>query len=273
MSNYFVGDIHGCYDELQLLLKKVFFDPNKDVLWTTGDLVFKGNKSLDVLRYICSLDRSARVVLGNNDLLFIAIYLNIVQFKIKENLSSIFLSDDILDLINWLRHQPFIQIDKSKKIILSHAGIHPKWNISTLIYYSELINEILSSSIYDVFLNYVFNDKVIDVLFKSIDFENMNFILDVFTNMRYFLPDGKLELLCKLSPFYAPSHLVPWYLKSNAIPDDYKIIFGHWSSLINVNLPSNVIFLDYGCCWGGYLIMFRWEDNKFFKVKSFFKNK
>ncbi|WDI79033.1 bis(5'-nucleosyl)-tetraphosphatase (symmetrical) ApaH [Candidatus Purcelliella pentastirinorum] len=273
MSNYFVGDIHGCYDELQLLLKKVFFNPDKDILWIAGDLVFKGNKSLDVLRYIRSLGKKARVVLGNNDLLFIAIYLNIIQFKIKENLSSIFLSDDIVDLVNWLRYQPFIQIDKNKKIILSHAGIHPKWDINTLIDYSKLINEILSSSIYDVFLDYIFNGKVIDFLFKSINFEKMNFILNVFTNMRYFLPDGRLELLCKLNPFYAPSHLIPWYLKTNVIPNDYKIIFGHWSSLVNVSLPSNIIFLDYGCCWGGYLTMFRWEDNKFFKIRSFLQNK
>ncbi|HMI76994.1 MAG TPA: metallophosphoesterase, partial [Buchnera sp. (in: enterobacteria)] len=36
MSTYFVGDIHGCYDQLKLLLNRVSFNPVKDILWCTG---------------------------------------------------------------------------------------------------------------------------------------------------------------------------------------------------------------------------------------------
>ncbi|MBX4413510.1 metallophosphoesterase, partial [Escherichia coli] len=50
MSTYLIGDVHGCYDELIALLAQVEFDPRRDTLWLTGDLVARGPGSLEVLR-------------------------------------------------------------------------------------------------------------------------------------------------------------------------------------------------------------------------------
>jgi hypothetical protein len=61
----FVGDIHGCKEELQALLKKAQFDPNEDHLVTTGDMIAKGPDSLgtvDLLRGI-----GASCVRGNHE--------------------------------------------------------------------------------------------------------------------------------------------------------------------------------------------------------------
>jgi hypothetical protein len=61
----FVGDIHGCKEELQALLKKVRFDSSKDHLVTTGDMIAKGPDSLgtvDLLRQI-----GASCVRGNHE--------------------------------------------------------------------------------------------------------------------------------------------------------------------------------------------------------------
>jgi hypothetical protein len=61
----FVGDIHGCREELQALLQKVQFDPQKDHLVTTGDMIAKGPDSLgtvDLLREI-----GASCVRGNHE--------------------------------------------------------------------------------------------------------------------------------------------------------------------------------------------------------------
>ena len=33
MATYFVGDLQGCYDELQLLLERVDFNPTQDKLY------------------------------------------------------------------------------------------------------------------------------------------------------------------------------------------------------------------------------------------------
>ncbi|NVJ56293.1 MAG: metallophosphoesterase, partial [Vibrionaceae bacterium] len=42
MSTYIVGDIQGCFDELQLLLEQASFTPKQDTLWVAGDLVARG---------------------------------------------------------------------------------------------------------------------------------------------------------------------------------------------------------------------------------------
>ena len=39
MATYIVGDVHGCYDPLRLLLDKISFDSQQDQLCFVGDLV------------------------------------------------------------------------------------------------------------------------------------------------------------------------------------------------------------------------------------------
>ena len=52
MATYFVGDIQGCFDDLQHLLQQANFDPQCDQLWLTGDLVARGPKSLESLLFV-----------------------------------------------------------------------------------------------------------------------------------------------------------------------------------------------------------------------------
>ena len=61
-----IGDIHGCFDELLLLLKKLNHNPNRDRLYLVGDLVTKGPKSQKVVEYIRKLPNTF-CVMGNHD--------------------------------------------------------------------------------------------------------------------------------------------------------------------------------------------------------------
>jgi serine/threonine protein phosphatase 1 len=47
--DFIVGDIHGMYDALMKLLESVNFDKNIDRLFSVGDLIDRGPKSLEVL--------------------------------------------------------------------------------------------------------------------------------------------------------------------------------------------------------------------------------
>ncbi|KAM0716725.1 hypothetical protein Q7P37_008170 [Cladosporium fusiforme] len=61
----FVGDIHGCRDELFALLDKVEFNPETDHLIATGDTINKGPHSAGVLDHLIHLNATS--VRGNHE--------------------------------------------------------------------------------------------------------------------------------------------------------------------------------------------------------------
>lgn len=264
MSTYFISDIHGCYKELRLILKKSNFNIKKDCLWIAGDLVSRGPNSLKVMRYLYSIKSSIKIVLGNHDLNLIAVYSGIQENK-QENCFDDFLSaKDSHKLINWLRSQSIVRINEEQKIIMVHAGISPKWDLETIKKCSLEIEESLLSNEYPLFLKSTFNNKINywNSNFKKIN--RLRYSINVFTRMRYCYPNGHLNFTCKESPSIIRYPLLPWFFISNKFIEKYSIIFGHWSSLKNTNVPCQFFPLDKGCCWGGELFMLRWEDKKIF---------
>lgn len=62
-----VGDIHGCFDEFQDLLKKVSYDEDSDHLVLVGDLVDRGPKSMEVVDWAMKRNAVVNVVQGNHE--------------------------------------------------------------------------------------------------------------------------------------------------------------------------------------------------------------
>ena len=71
MATYVVGDIQGCFESFQALLQRMKWS-NNDELWIVGDLVNRGPRSADVLRWCVANERQVRCVLGNHDIHLLA---------------------------------------------------------------------------------------------------------------------------------------------------------------------------------------------------------
>ena len=98
MSTYAIGDIQGCYKPLRKLLDSVDFKPGKDKLWCVGDLINRGPRSLDTLRFLRDLGSNARIVLGNHDLHFLAIYYGATLNRNKDTLQELLDAPDCEEL-------------------------------------------------------------------------------------------------------------------------------------------------------------------------------
>jgi len=110
LAQYAIGDLQGCYDPFRRLLDKLAFDPAKDRLWLTGDLVNRGPESGKTLRFVRRLGDAAITVLGNHDLHLLAIANDIKPTNRQDNsLRKILVEDDGAELIDWLRKQPLLQ--------------------------------------------------------------------------------------------------------------------------------------------------------------------
>jgi len=55
-----IGDIHGCYDQLLVLMKKIPIDFNKDTLVFMGDYIDRGSQSVEVVDYLIKLKNASR---------------------------------------------------------------------------------------------------------------------------------------------------------------------------------------------------------------------
>ncbi len=62
----FVGDVHGCFDELMALLARLSFDENRDSLFFVGDLCVKGPESQKCIDFVRTTSNTYSVM-GNHD--------------------------------------------------------------------------------------------------------------------------------------------------------------------------------------------------------------
>ncbi|CAM2769526.1 bis(5'-nucleosyl)-tetraphosphatase (symmetrical) ApaH [Vibrio neptunius] len=266
MSNYIVGDIQGCFDELQLLLKQAGFKPQSDTLWVAGDLVARGPKSLETLRFIKDLGQSAKVVLGNHDLHLLAVSIGVHKVKSKDKTAPIFDADDKQELLNWLRQQPLIA--EHDEFIMCHAGISPQWSLDVARNCAREVEAILQSKEWHWLIKNMYDNQPDYWYDKLKGIERYRYIINAFTRMRFCFSDGRLDMACKRPPKdVQDSHLTPWFKLNNRIPLNKIVLFGHWAALEGYT-GKDVIGLDTGCVWGGSLTMLRWEDKQFFTQKA-----
>src|SRR5437763_9047334 len=125
MATYAIGDVHGCFETLQRLLRKVEHDPGRDRLWFVGDLINRGPGSVAMLRWGVEQGDRIVVVLGNHDLHLLARAAGVSEARKRDNLEAVLEAPDRDDLLAWLRGRP--PIHRAGELVLVPAGSLPDW--------------------------------------------------------------------------------------------------------------------------------------------------
>ena len=265
MSVYAIGDVQGCFAELQSLLDLIEFDPARDRLWFAGDLVNRGPQSLETLRFVHRLGEAALTVLGNHDLHLIAADFDARYARPKDTLQPILQAPDKDELLQWLRCRPLLHHDPELGFTLLHAGLPPQWDLARAQDCAAEVEEVLRDGRHGEFLSRMYGNEP-DLWSEDLrGWDRLRYITNCFTRLRYVDPEGRLNLRDKGAPGSQTSGHLPWFAVPGRASVGLRILFGHWSTVGRV-AEENIFPLDTGCLWGGQLTALRLEDRKWFRL-------
>ncbi|HUL91172.1 MAG TPA: symmetrical bis(5'-nucleosyl)-tetraphosphatase [Burkholderiales bacterium] len=263
MATYAIGDVQGCYDELQALLEAFGFDRASDRLWFVGDLVNRGRDSLATLRFVRDLGDRAVVVLGNHDLHLLALAQGHVASRGDDTLAEVLAAPDRGELLDWLRSRPIIHVAGNTTLV--HAGLLPQWDIATAQSLAQEVEAELRGPRHSQFLETLYGsrpDRWSDDLRGA---DRLRVIVNAMTRLRFCTPEGVMEFETKGETTRAPDGYLPWFDVPDRRSAGSTIICGHWSAL-GLRLAPDLLALDSGCVWGGQLSAIRLEDRRLYQV-------
>lgn len=269
MAIYAIGDVQGCYDELQQLLAQIRFNGRTDQLWMAGDLVNRGPKSLEVLRFVYSLGERAVTVLGNHDLHLLAVAAGLQSPSPADTLGPILAAPDREELLTWLRHRPLLYRDAELGITLIHAGLPPQWSIATAEACAKELEAVLQGPNWRDFLAHMYGDTPTQWSNDLEGWERLRAICNCLTRLRYCDAEGRFFLKFKEAPGTQAEGLMPWFKVPNRVSQGERIVFGHWAALEIGTYEEIVFAIDGGCVWGGQLVALRLdcEEPQWFHFK------
>lgn len=257
LAQYAIGDLQGCYDPFRRLLDKLAFDPEKDSLWLTGDLVNRGPKSRRTLRFVRSLGKSAVTVLGNHDLHLLTLAHD-VQFKRSrlDSLEKILSGADCDELLDWLRRQPLAHYSESLNTLMVHAGVPPQWNVAKTLARAREVEAALQGDDFVDFLESMYGNKPDKWSGNLSGAKRLRFIVNALTRMRMLDSKNRIDFTHTGPPDNAAKGLVPWFAVPAAKWRGTRIVFGHWSAL-GLIVKDELVAVDTGCVWGRQLTAVR----------------
>ncbi len=260
MATYAIGDVQGCYDELQQLLDAVSFDESADRLWFVGDLVNRGPKSLAVLRFVKDLAHRAVVVLGNHDLHLVAQHEGIERVYAGDTFGDVLTSAEASELVTWLRQRPMMHAEGAFAMV--HAGLLPQWSVAKALSLAREVERALAGPGYREFLENMYGGKPDRWDDALSGWDRLRIIVNAMTRMRFCDRAGRMDLKGKGTQPRAG--FLRWY-QTRPRDDACTLVFGHWSQL-GLLIQDKLVGLDSGCVWGGALSALRLEDRVLYQV-------
>lgn len=264
MATYAIGDIQGCYDSLRRLLENCAFDPVKDRLWLVGDLVNRGPKSLETLRFIKSLGSAALTVLGNHDLYLLMVAEGGAKFRGKDDtIQSILDAPDCAELLGWLRQQPLCHTEGDYCLV--HAGLLPQWTAARARELAREVEAKLQGPDFHDFVMNLWGSEPAGWSDNLTGWPRLRVVVNAMTRMRFCTRFGIMEFKAKGKLSNAPVGHLPWFELPDRQSAESVLVTGHWSAL-GLKITPNLLALDSGCLWGGHLTAVRLEDRRVFQV-------
>jgi bis(5'-nucleosyl)-tetraphosphatase (symmetrical) len=266
VSTYVVGDIQGCLQPLKCLLRTVRFNPDKDVLWSVGDIVNRGPKSLSALRFLYKMRQNLVVVLGNHDLHLLAVAAGVRQPSRSDTFDKILKARDRDELLHWLVQQPLIHHEHGHTLV--HAGIPPQWTVQQAIGYAREVEAALRSPDYVTFLGAMYGNEPALWSDDLTGMARLRLITNYLTRMRFCTREGILDLQSKGStPIPGVANLgnrkvAAWFSHKERKTADDRILFGHWATIAGHTDNPNAIALDTGCVWNGALSLYHLDSGQ-----------
>jgi bis(5'-nucleosyl)-tetraphosphatase (symmetrical) len=259
MAHYAIGDLQGCHAEFMALLARLGFDPGRDRLWLTGDLVNRGPDSLAVLRDVKALGSAATMVLGNHDLHLLALAFAPETVKRREpELEDVLEAPDAGELLDWLVSRPLLHRDEALGWTLIHAGLPPQWTLAQAATCAREVEKALRADA-AALLAGMYGDEP-DRWSPALEgMERLRFTVNCLTRLRFVDRKGRLRLAYKGGIADAPAGLVPWFRHPERATRGDALVFGHWSALGYLAEPG-LRGLDTGCVWGGSLTAIRLDQ-------------
>jgi bis(5'-nucleosyl)-tetraphosphatase (symmetrical) len=256
MAHYAIGDLQGCHAEFVALLERLHFDPGRDRLWLTGDLVNRGPASLAVLREVKGLGGAVTVVLGNHDLHLLALAFAPKTAKRREReLEAVLEAPDAAELLDWLASRPLLHRDDALGWTLIHAGVPPQWTLDQAESCAREVERALRKD-KAALLEQMYGDgpdRWTPALKGS---DRLRFTVNCLTRLRFVDRKGRLLLGHKGGITDAPAGGLPWFRHPERATSGNPLVFGHWSTLGYLAEPG-LRALDTGCVWGGALTAVR----------------
>lgn len=264
MSTYIVGDIQGCFEPFQHLLEQVKFNPDKDRLWSVGDLINRGPDNLATLRWCFAHRDSVTMVLGNHDLHLMAVSAGARKPSRKDNFHDILEAPDREQLIEWLHFQPLVHHEDG--VTMVHAGIPPIWTVEDTLERAREVETMLQSARCDDFFREMYGNEPFVWDNSLTGMTRLRVITNYLTRMRYCTRKGKLDLISKgpqpLPDALAGKKVAPWFSHPNRLTKGQKVVFGHWASLEGMTDDPSIIGLDTGCVWGRAMTLYELETGR-----------
>ena len=245
------------------MLEAARFDPARDRVWFTGDLVNRGPDSLRCLRFVKSLGERAITVLGNHDLHLVCVAEGIEHRRRFDTMDDVLGAPDRDELVAWLRARPLLHVEG--RHVLVHAGLLPEWTVARARELAGEVEEALRGSGYRSLLARMYGDQPDrwDDALEGVD--RLRVIINAMTRLRAVDASGAMALKFKGEPGEASTGLTPWFDVAGRASADHAIVCGHWSAL-GLAVRDDLLSLDSGCVWGRSLTAVRLEDRAVFEV-------